>query len=100
VAVEGQQPVDTLCSRCSVIIEVLDPIQAHSVVGPAVIRCCDTPVSWKVALLVPIAEVVLRSKNDEWRYGPALGLIFLGSLSPIRGCQVERVLPSQSHPRS
>jgi len=70
VPVEGQQPVDTLRSRCSVIIEVLDPIQAYSIVGPAVIGCCNAPVSWKIALLVPVAQVVLRSKNDEWPYLP------------------------------
>ena len=50
VAIEDQQPVSAFCTRCCIEVEVLDPIQAHYIGGPAVVDGRDAPVGWEVAL--------------------------------------------------
>ena len=61
VAVKDQQPIFAFCTRCYMVVEVLDPIQAYRIGSLAIVGSCDTPVGWKVALGVPVGEVVLRS---------------------------------------
>jgi len=55
-------------------VEVLDPIQAYRISGPAIVRGCDTPVGWEVILRILVGEVVLRGQDDEWRDGLAKGI--------------------------
>ena len=44
VAIEDQQPVFALYLGRRIEVEVLDPIQADYIGGPAVVGGCDTPV--------------------------------------------------------
>jgi hypothetical protein len=60
VAIEDQQPVFALCPGRRVVVEVLDPIQAYYIDGPAIFGGRDTPVGWEVAFGIPVGEVVLR----------------------------------------
>ena len=60
VAVEDQQPVFALRTRCCMEVEVLDPIQAYCIGSPAIVGSCNAPVGREVALGVPVGEVVLR----------------------------------------
>ena len=59
VAVEDQQPVFSFRTRCCMVVEVLDPIQAYRIGSPAIVGGCDALVGRKVALGVPVGEVVL-----------------------------------------
>ncbi len=60
VAVEDQQPAFAFCTKCCMVVEVLDPIQAYCISRPAIVGGCDAPVSREVALGIPVGEVVLR----------------------------------------
>ena len=60
VAVEDQQLVFAFRTRCCMEVEVLDPIQAYRIGGPAIVGGCDAPVGREVALGIPVREVVLR----------------------------------------
>ena len=44
VAVEDQQPVFAFRTRCYIVVEVLDPIQANGIGSPAIVGSCDTLV--------------------------------------------------------
>jgi hypothetical protein len=61
VAVEDQQPVCTLCPGRCMVVEVLDLFEANGIGSPAVVGGCDTPISWEIALGIPVGKVVLRS---------------------------------------
>ena len=74
VAVEDQQPIFAFRTRCCVVVEVLDPIQAYCIGSPAIVGGCDAPVGREVALGVPASEVVLRGQDDEGGDGPAEGI--------------------------
>ena len=65
VAIEDQQPVFAFCTRCCMEVEVLDPIQAYYIGGPAIIGSRNAPVGWEVALGIPVGEVVLCGQDDE-----------------------------------
>jgi hypothetical protein len=60
VSVEDQQPVLAFCPGRCMTVKVLDPIQAYCIGSLPIVGCCDTPVSWEVALGIPVGEVVLR----------------------------------------
>jgi len=61
VAVKDKQPIFTLRIRCYVEIEVPNPIHAFLISSPPVIGYYNTPGGRKVALLIPVGEVVLPS---------------------------------------
>ena len=65
------------------IVEVLDLIQAYCIGGLAIIGGCNTPVGRKVALSIPVGEVVLRGQDDEGGDGPAKGIDALYHRCPL-----------------
>jgi hypothetical protein len=60
VAVEDQQPVFALRTRCCMVIKVLDPIQAYYIGSPTIVGSCNAPGSWEVVLGILVGEVILR----------------------------------------
>ena len=71
VAVKDEQPIFTLRTRYYVEIEVPNPIYTFLISSPPVIGYYNTPGGRKVALLIPISEVVLPSQDNKWWDGPA-----------------------------
>ena len=65
MAIEDQQPVFALWLGRFMEVEVLDPIEADCIDGPAIVGGCDLPVSWEVALGVLVGKVVRRGQDDE-----------------------------------
>ena len=61
VAVKDKQPIFTLRTKYYVEIEVPNPIHTFLISNPPVIGYCNTPGGRKVALLIPVNEVVLPS---------------------------------------
>ena len=45
VAVEDQQPIFAFRTKCCMVVEVLDPIQAYYISRPAIIGSCNILVS-------------------------------------------------------
>ena len=60
VAIEDQQPVFAFRTRCCMIVEVLDPIQAYCIGTLAIVDNPDTLVSQEVTFSILVSEVVLR----------------------------------------
>ena len=71
VAVKDKQPIFALRTRYCIEIKVPNPIYAFLISSLAIIGYCNTLVSRKVALSIPISEVILPGQDDEWRDGPA-----------------------------
>jgi len=61
VAVKDKQPIFALRTRCCMEIEVPNPIHAFLISNLPVIGYCNTLEGRKVALLIPVGEVVLPS---------------------------------------
>jgi len=61
VAVKDKQPIFALRTRYCVEIEVPNPIYTFLISSPPVISYCNTLGGRKVALLIPVGEVVLPS---------------------------------------
>ena len=59
VAVKDKQLIFTLRTRYYMEIKVPNPIHTFLISNPAIISCCNTLVGRKVALLIPIGEVIL-----------------------------------------
>ena len=83
MAIKDQQPVSACCTRCCMIVEVLDPIQAYLIGCPAIVGRRDTPIIRKITLSIPVGQVVLRGQYDERWYGPALSIHALDYRSPL-----------------
>ena len=64
-------------------IKVPNPIHAFLISSPAIIGCCNAPIGRKVALSIPISEVILPGQDDKWRDGPAQGVHSLDDCSPL-----------------
>jgi len=62
---------------------VLDLIQAYRISSPAIVGGCDAPVSWEVALGIPVSDVVLRGQDDERRDSPTKGIDSLDHHCPL-----------------
>jgi len=71
VAVKDKQPIFTLRTRYCVEIKVPNPIYTFLISSLPVISYCNTPGGRKVALLIPISEVVLPNQDDKWWDGLA-----------------------------
>jgi hypothetical protein len=67
MAIEDQEPVNSLCAASRMLIEVLDEINASLVGSPAFLCWPDSPGRWKTTLLMPCNLVILCSQYDEWR---------------------------------
>ena len=61
VAVKDKQPIFTLRTRCYIEIEIPNPIYTFLISSLPVIGCYNALGGRKVALLIPIGEVVLPS---------------------------------------
>jgi len=61
VAVKDEQLIFALRTRCCVEIEVPNLIHTFLISSLPVIGCCNAPGGRKVALLIPVGEVVLPS---------------------------------------
>jgi len=66
VAVKDEQPIFTLRTRYYIEIKVPNPIHTFLISSPPVINYYNTPGGRKVALLIPINEVVLPSQDNKW----------------------------------
>ena len=83
MAIENQQPVFALCTRCCIEVEVLDPIQTYCIGSPAIVGSCNAPVGREIALGIPVGKVVLRGQDDERRDGSAKGIDSLDNRCPF-----------------
>jgi len=83
VAVKDKQPIFALRTRYYMEIKIPNPIHTFLISNPAIISYCNTPISWKVALSIPIGEVILPGQNDEWRNSLAQGVYSLDNCSPL-----------------
>jgi len=61
VAVKDKQPIFALRTRYYIEIKVPNPIHTFLISSPPVIGYYNTPGGRKVALLIPVSEVVLPS---------------------------------------
>ena len=66
VAVKDKQPIFALRTKYYMEIEVPNPIHTFLISNPPVISYYNTPGGQKVALLIPISEVVLPSQDNKW----------------------------------
>jgi len=64
MAIKDQESPLTIGMPC-VLVEVLNPLESKSIVGPAIITNSNLPGSRK-ASLVPFSLMGLYSKDDEW----------------------------------
>lgn len=83
VAVEDQQPVCAYLPRVRVAVEVLDPFHPSLVRGPAILSSCEHLVARKVALRVPVCQVILALEDDERWDRPASCIHALDYCSPL-----------------
>ena len=59
VTVNDQQPVCAHLPRVRMAVEVPDSLRPSLVRGPAIFSSCEHPVARKVALRVPVCQVIL-----------------------------------------
>lgn len=65
------------------LVEVLDPIEACFIGGLAIIGGLDHPFGGKIALGVPVRQMVLTGEDDERRDGPGLSIDALNHRGPL-----------------